>query len=439
MRKGWLSALMIVLVATTWIVGVSPSVEAQKIVTVRMVWQGEANEMSLYEGLIAKFEQTHPNIKVKLETVVASSDPEYFQKVQVIAASGDYPDVIYGHYSWFPAALEKHFLKEMDPYLQKAGLSKSAYFPTAIQQFSANDKLYALPRETSAIALYYNADLFKQAGLKTPNQYFAEGNWTWDTYLQAAKKLTKDSGGNTADQSNFNPNSIVQWGTVAPVNMPYGLFPVVYSYGGDILDKSNTTCRLDQLGGIQGISFLRDLILKHHVAILPSQAQQTNLFANGKVGMMAGGYWEIVVTGSAIKTFAWDVAPLPKGKIQSTRVATGAYAIPAKAKHPDEAWEVIRSLSTPDNTMGLAHLGLIIPALRAAAESPEFLSPGKTPLHRKVFVDALSYGRLDPRTTHWAEMVDTIGSQMDLVWTGKLTPDAAARDACVKVNALLSK
>lgn len=53
MRKGWLSALMIVLVATTWIVGVSPSVEAQKIVTVRMVWQGEANEMSLYERLIA--------------------------------------------------------------------------------------------------------------------------------------------------------------------------------------------------------------------------------------------------------------------------------------------------------------------------------------------------------------------------------------------------
>src|ERR1700730_11925084 len=113
MGKGRLSALMIVLVVTTWIIGVSPSVQAQKSVTVRMVWQGEANEMKLYEGLIAKFEQTHPNIKVKLETVVASSDPEYFQKVQVIAASGDYPDVIYGHYSWFPAAMDKHFLKEI--------------------------------------------------------------------------------------------------------------------------------------------------------------------------------------------------------------------------------------------------------------------------------------------------------------------------------------
>src|SRR5205807_7931678 len=109
MGKRWLSALVIVFVATMWISGVRSPVEAQSV-TVRMVWQGEANEMQLYEGLISKFEQTHPNIKVKLETVVASSDPEYFQKVQVIAASGDYPDVIYGHYSWFPAALEKHFL-----------------------------------------------------------------------------------------------------------------------------------------------------------------------------------------------------------------------------------------------------------------------------------------------------------------------------------------
>jgi multiple sugar transport system substrate-binding protein len=402
-----------------------------------MVWQGEANEIKLYEGLAAKFEQAHPGIKIKLETVVASSDPEYFQKVLVIAASGDYPDIIYGHYSWFPVALEKKFLMELDPFIAKAGISKSTFFPTAVEQFSANGKLYAVPRETSAIALYYNEDLFKQAGLKSPNDYFAEGKWTWDTYLEVAKKLTIDRGGRTADQAGFDPNSIVQWGTIAPVNMPYGLFPVVYSYGGDILDKTNTACRLNQPAGVQAIGFLRDLVLKYKVAVLPAQAATTNLFANGKVGMMAGGYWEIVVTGSAIKTFSWDVAPLPKGKVQATRVATGAYAIPAQAKHPSEAWEVIRFLSQRDNTMGLARLGLIIPALREAALSPEFLAPGKTPLHRKVFVDALSYGRLDPRTPRWAEMVNTIGSEMDLVWAGQKAPEAAAKDACDKVNAAI--
>jgi multiple sugar transport system substrate-binding protein len=439
-HRRWLSiGLVIAFGISASIIGSSPSLLAQGPVTLRMVWPGEANEINLYKGLAAKFEQRHPNVKVKLEAVVASSDPEYFQKVQVIAASGDYPDVIYGHYSWFPTALEKKFVREMDPYLKKAGLSKNVFFPTSIQQFSENGKLYAMPRETSAIALYYNADLFKQAGLKTPNEYFAEGQWTWDNYLDVAKKLTKDSSGHSADQADFNANSIVQWGTVAPVNMPFGLFPVVYSFGGDILDKSNTSCRLDQPEAVQGITFLQDLVRKHHVAVLPSQAQQTNIFANGKVGMMAGGYWEIVVTGSAIKNFAWDVAPLPKGKVQSTRAANGAYAIPARAKHPDDAWELIRFLSQPDNTMELAHLGLIIPALRAAAESPQFLTPGKTPLHRKVFVDALAYGRLDPRTTHWAEMVDAIGSEMDLVWAGQKAPEAGARDACNKVNAFLKK
>jgi len=440
MRRTWLSlAVTIALAGGVCLGGVGPSVLAQGAVTLRMVWPAEANEINLYKGLVAKFEQGHPNIKVRIEAVVAASDPEYFQKVQVIAASGDYPDVIYGHYSWFPTALQKKFVLEMDPFMQKAGLSKSAFFPTSVQQFSDNGKLYAMPRETSAIALYYNADLFKQAGIRSPNDYFAEGKWTWETYLEVAKKLTKDSDGHAADQSGFNPNSIVQWGTVAPVNMPFGLFPVVYSFGGDILDSSNTSCRLDQPGAVQGITFLQDLIRRHHVAVLPSQAQQTNIFANGKVAMMAGGYWEIVVTGSQIKTFAWDVAPLPKGKVQSTRAANGAYVIPARAKHPAEAWALIQFFSQPDNTMELAHLGLIIPALRSAADSPQFLVPGKTPLHRKVFVDALAYGRLDPRTTHWAEMVDSIGSEMDLVWTGQKPPDAAARDACGKVNAFLKK
>ena len=435
-RQFLVVVLVLSLVAATSTAVLSPPAQAQAV-TVRIVWQGEANEIKLYEGLAAKFEQAHPNIKIKLETVVASSDPEYFQKVLVIAASGDYPDIIYGHYSWFPVALEKKFLMELDPFIAKAGISKSTFFPTAVEQFSANGKLYAVPRETSAIALYYNEDLFKQAGLKSPNDYFAEGKWTWDTYLELAKKLTTDRGGRTADQTGFDPNSIVQWGTIAPVNMPYGLFPVVYSYGGDILDKTNTACRLNQPAGVQAIAFLRDLVLKYRVAVLPAQAAQTNLFANGKVGMMAGGYWEIVVTGSAIKTFSWDVAPLPKGKIQSTRVATGAYAIPAQAKHPSEAWEVIRFLSQRDNTMGLARLGLTIPALREAALSPEFLAPGKTPLHRKVFVDALSYGRLDPRTPRWAEMVNTIGSEMDLVWAGQKAPEVAAKDACDKVNAAI--
>lgn len=437
MGRKWLGLLLTaVLVSSVWS---GMSAQAQKVTTVRMVWQGEANEMKLYQGLVSQFEQTHPNIKVKLETVVASSDPEYFQKVQVIAASGDYPDVIYGHYSWFPAALQKHFLKEMDPYLAKAGLSKDAYFPTAIRQFSDGGKLYALPRETSAISLYYNADMFKKAGLKTPNEYFAAGQWTWDTYLDAAKKMTLDSSGKNAGQAGFNSSAIVQWGTVAPVNMPFGLFPVVYSFGGDVLDAANKTCRLDQPSAVQGITFLQNLILKQHAGILPSQAQQTNLFANGKIGMMASGYWDIVVTGSAIKGFSWDVAPLPKGKIQSTRVATGAYAIPAKAAHPDEAWELIRSLSNNQNTMNLAHLGLIIPALRSAALSQQFLAPGKVPLHRKVFVDALSYGRLDPRTTHWAEMVDALGSEMDLIWAGQKTPAAGTSEVCGKINAMLSR
>src|SRR5207247_9605875 len=112
-RQFLVVVLVLSLVAATSTAVLSPPAQAQAV-TVRMVWQGEANEIKLYEGLAAKFEQAHPNIKIKLETVVASSDPEYFKKVLVIAASGDYIDIIYGYYSWFPLDLEHVFLVDVD-------------------------------------------------------------------------------------------------------------------------------------------------------------------------------------------------------------------------------------------------------------------------------------------------------------------------------------
>jgi len=79
MRRTWLSlAVTIALAGSVCLGGVGPSVLAQGAVTLRMVWPAEANEINLYKGLVAKFEQGHPNIKVRIEAVVAASDPEYF-------------------------------------------------------------------------------------------------------------------------------------------------------------------------------------------------------------------------------------------------------------------------------------------------------------------------------------------------------------------------
>lgn len=66
----------------------------------------------------------------------------------------------------------------------------SNFYPNVIEQLTRDGKIYGLPRDISTMVVYFNEDLFKAAGLKTPKELAAEGNWNWDTMLEAARKLT---------------------------------------------------------------------------------------------------------------------------------------------------------------------------------------------------------------------------------------------------------
>jgi multiple sugar transport system substrate-binding protein len=384
---------------------------------------GGQPEIKLYNTLIKRFEKKNPNIVVKQQIIPVSSDPEFWQKLEIEAAANQYPDLTYVHYSWFPQAVRFGYLSRLDGGSTNAKIRKSAFFATTIKQFSYKSKLYAMPRETSTIALYYNATMFAKAHLLTPNQYASKGKWTWSTYRTVAKKLT-----------NVKKH---QWGAIAPVDVPYGQFSSIYSFGGSILNATNTKCEFSSPNDVAALTFLRSVIANKS-SVLPSQNAKLNLFANGHVGMFSSGYWDVALTGGSIKTFKWDVAPLPKGSTNLTRVASGGYGIPAKAAHPKQALKFLQFLSTATSTAYLSKLGLIIPALRAVAQSKQFLQPGGVPAHRAVFIDALKHGKLDPQITQWAQMVDIITSGTDPIWAGTQSPKSAARSITAQVNALLA-
>jgi len=42
---------------------------------------------------------------------------------------------------------------------------------------------------------YYNKTLFEQYGVKSPGEYFMEGNWNWETYEKCITEITKDVDG----------------------------------------------------------------------------------------------------------------------------------------------------------------------------------------------------------------------------------------------------
>ena len=63
-------------------------------------------------------------------------------------------------------------------------------FPSDIKEMYQYDgKTYAVPKDIDTIALWYNKDMFDEAGIAYPDD-----TWTWDDLYDAAVKLTKDDG-----------------------------------------------------------------------------------------------------------------------------------------------------------------------------------------------------------------------------------------------------
>ncbi len=83
--------------------------------------------------------------------------------------------------------------------------------------------------------------------------------------------------------------------------------------------------------------------------------------------------------------------------------------------------------------------GLIIPAYKPSATGEAMLDPSKPPEHNQIFLDALEYGRGEPITTVYPEMLDIIQPEIEAVMLGEITAQEAAEAICPKLDKLLAE
>ncbi|MEL7436021.1 MAG: extracellular solute-binding protein, partial [Chloroflexota bacterium] len=108
-------------------------------------------------------------------------------------------------------------------------------FLTTQVEGAEGDALWGLPRDVSAFAIYYNADLFAEAGLDEP-----ETGWTWEEFEEAAAAID----GLGDDIEGFGMNS--WWAN-------WGYF--VNAAGSGFFNEDFTACGLDNDATTVGLEF----------------------------------------------------------------------------------------------------------------------------------------------------------------------------------------
>ena len=394
------------------------------ITTLRYMRWGVLEELEAEKELLAVFEKENPDIRIQLEV---SNWNEYWRKLQAMFSAHSAPDVFLMGGEYLYDYVDKGVIKGLNEQVKTDEFDLSKYFSNPVEIFTWRGELWGLPRDCNTVVVFYNKDLFAQAGIPEPHS-----EWTWDDFLSAAQKLTQDLDGDGETD---------QWGYMVGHDSAEVRFAhFIWQSGGQILNPEKTECLIGEPSAIRALQFLHDLIHKHKVAPpLPKlSAVGGNYFLTGKMGMDNEGSWMLRFYRK-IEKFDWDVAPLPKDVRKAAPVNGLANVIYQQTKHPEAAWRLLKFLSGPLYQEKLAESGTSIPALKEIAYSDAFLKSHPKPKNIQVFLDQLEYAQPIDFTLQYSRWDLEFRKQLELAFLGQKPVEDACKDGERKVNEILQK
>jgi multiple sugar transport system substrate-binding protein len=408
--------------------GITSSEMGKTVLTIA-TWDNSSTQI-IRLPFVKEFERLHPNIKLKFIDVAGA---QYYAKLQTMIAGGTSPDAAYLAYDEIPIFATKKAILPLEPFLAKSNdFDFSGYYPRVVEMLKFQNKTYAVSRDFTVFALYYNKDMFDKAGLSYPDE-----TWDWNKFLDTARKLTKDTNGDgKIDQYGFSPepwlDSFIYW---------------IWENGGEIISEDLKTCIIDKPETVNALQFVADMRTKYKVApsvIVTQQPGQgsVDLMSAGKLGMYVNGSWMLSELRKKAK-FRWDVAPVPKGpKGRATVLFTVGMVIPSGSKHPEEAWEFLKYLGGPpgQSFFGNTQIASGIPAIKSIAESTVFEDPALPPEHIDILLQAASeYARPLRLVPQMSDVYEVLQPATDRLWIGKITAKQMAAEIKPQLDKILAK
>lgn len=414
------------------------SVDGHEKVTLTYASWGSPNEKKVQEQIAKKFTEKYPWIEVKYMHIPG----DYVTKLTTMFAANQAPDVFPIYKAQALQWAEQGKLYNLHDFLQKdKELTKESLIPHAVLYWD-KDKVAGVKVTEEAFALYYNADLFKEAGIAPPPTT-AETAWTWDQFLDTARKLTIDNNGNNATSPNFDPTNVKQYGVRFDTWMWHLLVP---SNGTSIISENKDKLNLQDPLVIDAVQKMADLITVDHVA--PSPTQSKNIpspavaLQSKKVAMDIDGQWVQLDLGQSGMNYG--VGVLPKLKESKTILFGEPEVISATTKHPEEAWMFYKFLLNADSGLEMYASGLWMPVMKEWYTKPELISQWAEvkPGHPEGYTDAVMDQALNNGVNSYdyylknSEKINAIiNPALDQVWLGKKTVQQAFSEISAKVDA----
>lgn len=143
-----------------------------------------------YSYLFEEFKKTEEGKNVEFNFEEIPTTDAYNQKIKLLISSGDLPDIVFnGGNNITELAAKSGKVADLTPYFEEDAEWKALFDDTSLEFNTVEGKIYGVPVSKEISYIYYNKELFKQAGIDAPEVAFA----SWDEFFAACDKL-KEAG-----------------------------------------------------------------------------------------------------------------------------------------------------------------------------------------------------------------------------------------------------
>ena len=139
-----------------------------------------------YDYRFTEFQKTEEgkNVEFKFEEIPTTD--AYNQKIKLLISSGDLPDIVFnGGNNIINLAVESGKVQDLTSYFEEDPEWKAQFDESSLEFNSVDGKIYGVPVSKEISYIYYNKDLFEQAGLEAPDVAYE----TWDDFFKACDTL----------------------------------------------------------------------------------------------------------------------------------------------------------------------------------------------------------------------------------------------------------
>ena len=341
------------------------------------VWfhSGKGEEREVLDAQVKDFNAMQQDVIID---AVQLPEGTYNDQVNAAALAGDLPCLLdfdgpfLYNYAW------SGYLKPIDEYVSVDLYND--FLPSIISQGSYGGHLYSLGTFDSGLAIWGNKAYLDEAGVRIPTSI--EDAWTKDEFVDALEKLQ------ALDEVKFAIDFKMNYG--AGEWFSYGFSPMMQSWGGDLIDRSDYLSAdgvLNSPEAVEAMEFFQSLFADGYAD--PQPAGDDCFFGAKECALSWVGHWMWTPHSEGLGDDL-VLLPMPKfGDAAVTGMGSWNWGITSSCENPDAAWTFLQYLVEPDQILRMTNANGAVPARKSAIAQSELFAEGG-PLN--IFVQQLEGG-----------------------------------------------